>query len=49
MSMWQNTETGEVFESIWAAMGDAEELYDYGDPTNPIRFEELPYEERSIA
>lgn len=44
MLVYQNIETGEIFETREAAVEDAEELYDYGDPTNPIAFDELPYE-----
>lgn len=50
-TVWQNTDTGEVFDSKQAAIEDAAEQYDYGDPTNPVRFEDLPYIEigRSAA
>lgn len=41
--VWYNRETGEVFDSIEDAMEDAAEQYDYGDWTNPVTFDELPY------
>lgn len=46
---WQNTDTGEVFDTKADAIRDARENYDYGDPTNPIGFDELPYVERRTA
>lgn len=42
-SIWQNTETGEVFDSKQAAIEDAAELYDYGDPTNAATWDDMPY------
>lgn len=40
-----NTETLEVFDTLDAAIEDAEELYDYGDPTNPVTWADMPYVE----
>ena len=50
-TVWQNTDTGEVFDTKQAAIEAAAENYDYGDPTNAARFDDLPYIEigRSAA
>ena len=42
-TVWQNTDTGEVFDSKQAAIEDAAELYDYGDPTNAATWDDMPY------
>lgn len=41
--VWYNRETGEVFGTREEAVQDAAELYDFGDWTNPVGFDELPY------
>ena len=48
MNVIYNRETGEVFTSREAALLDAAEQYDFGDPTNAMTYmgfpnEELPY------
>lgn len=57
MKVYYNRETGEVFETKAAALADAGEQYDFGDPTNMFTYlgfpnEELPYieiEEETLA
>lgn len=46
--VYYNRETGEVFDTRSAAIADAGEQYDFGDPTNIITYlgfpnDELPY------
>lgn len=41
--MFYNRDTGEVFETKREAVRDAVEQYDYGDPTNPVTWDDLPY------
>ena len=48
MKVYYNRETGEVFETRAAALADAGEQYDFGDPTNMFTYlgfpnDELPY------
>lgn len=48
MKVYYNRETGEIFETKAAALADAGEQYDFGDPTNMFTYlgfpnEELPY------
>lgn len=48
MRVYYNMETGEVFETRAAALADAGEQYDFGDPTNMMTYlgfpnDELPY------
>lgn len=50
MKVYYNRDTGEVFETRAAALADAEEQYDFGDPTNMFTYlgfpnDELPYVE----
>lgn len=47
-AVWYNRETGEIFETRDAALQDAAEQYDFGDPTNALTYygfpnDELPY------
>lgn len=57
MKVYYNRETGEIFETRVAALADAGEQYDFGDPTNMFTYlgfpnEELPYievEEETLA
>ena len=56
MKVFYNRETGEIFETRDAAIEDAREQYDFGDPTNMLTYlgfpnDELPYieiEERQL-
>lgn len=41
--MYYNQQTGEVFDTLRAAMQDAAELYDFGDPTNAATWADMPY------
>lgn len=38
-SLYMNRETGEIL-TYKEAVAEAEELYDYGDPTNPLTLDE---------
>ena len=57
MKVYYNRETGEIFETRAAALADAGEQYDFGDPTNMFTYlgfpnDELPYievEEETLA
>lgn len=44
-SIWENTDTGEIFNSFEDAVRDAREQYDYGDPTNAVTWADMPYVE----
>lgn len=44
-SIWENTDTGELFNTFEDALQDARENYDYGDPTNAATWADMPYVE----